>query len=88
MLRTMNATRGSVPGAVYIALVVVVECCCGCLWFRETRVIFLDAAKVDTALADQMEGTGPALKGDGALCSLYAPGGQFHVVVLCGGRVI
>ena len=50
--------------------------------------MFLDAADVDTALADQVEGTGPALKGDRALCSLYVPGGQFHVVVLCGGRVI
>ena len=71
-----------------VALVVVVECCCGCLWFRETRVIFLDAAKVDTALADQMEGVGPALKADRALCSLYVLGGQFHVVVLRGGCVI
>ena len=44
-----------------VALVVVIECCCGCLCFRETRVILLDAAKVDTALADQVEGTGPAL---------------------------
>ena len=71
-----------------VALVVVVERSCGCLRFRETRVIFLDAAEVDTALVDQVEGTGPALKGDRALCSLYVPGGQFHVVVLGGGRVI
>ena len=56
-----------------VALVVVVECCCGCLRFRETRGIFLDAVEADTALDDQMEGTGPALKGDRALCSLYVP---------------
>ena len=35
-----------------------------------------------------MEDTGPALRGNGALCAPYVLGGQFHVSVLCVGHVI